>query len=1010
MAGKWLSEADRSRISGWPETVVETDLFTYFTLSEADRRLIAIRRRDSNRLGFAVSLCALRFLGFFPREDADIPGPVLTFLSAQLEVPPESRGRYATRGRTRTDHEMEILAALGYRRQTGPDRHELVKWLTQRALEHDRPMALLRMAAERLRAQRILRPGLDFLERDVASARFAAMEILWTNTRRLLTPKLKAELDSLLTAPEGKAETEGKEGTKLAWLKEAAVSHEPDEIKQTLAKIDWLVNLGVKQWNIGFFTPNRLKYLAGVGKRSNAQTIKRLRAPRRYPLLIAFLSELYAEALDTLIDQYDRFLFEIQSKSVREFEQLKAKAAVNADDRRRLLAQVGRILIDPKVPADKVRESVFGVVPESLLKRVITECDIEERPENDWPADRIASRINRIHQFSYLFLSTVAWKGVPEAASLIKAIRLVERTRGKGGRGLPEDAPTDFIPLKWRRFVCPEPKKIDLKYYELCALWELRTALRAGTIWAEGARRFADPARFLIRPRDWPKLKADVLVQTTNPATAGPRLKTLTEDLNAALTRLNKELDSGTHVRLDENGDLSLSRLDADARPFELESFRSLIVGRLPRVELAELLIEIDQRLRFSDQLIHVTNHKRVSDIAMPSLYAALLGLGGNFGPARMSQMTSLPEKSIANRTNLHLRRETLSAATAGIVNFCHRHPLTKSWGDGTLSSSDGQRFETSGKNLSSRPNPKYFGYGRGVTAYTWISDQYMLYGTKIISTNLRDATFILDGILDNQSDLPIREHTSDSHGYTEITFALFSLLGLQFSPRIKDLGSQRLYRIGKIPDSPASSLLEGKINTTLIERHWDDLLRLAGSLKLGFVSASSIISRLHAAPRKNPLVRALQEYGRLTKTLFIVRYLGSKDFRRRINGQLNRGEAEHALWAFIFTGRESKFHKHTLEDLNDQGECVSLIANAVQAWNTVYMAEILDQMRTEGHQIDESLLKYVSPHCYEHINPYGKISFPIQQIMERTGLRPLRDPQKENEDVDPEEENDRNR
>ncbi len=386
--------ADRNRLSGWPESVMEGDLLTYFTLNRTHRQLIAIRRRDANRFGVAISLCALRYLGFFPREDADIPQQVLTFLAVQLEIPPESRHRYADRGRTRTDHEMEIMASLEYRRQTGPDRHELLEWLTQRALEHDRPMALLRMAAERLRTQKFLRPGLDFLERDVASARFASMEILWVHTRRILTPQLKAELDSLLVAPDKNGETPAGEATKLAWLKEAAVACEPDHIKLTLAKIDWLVGLGVKQWDTGFFTPNWLKYLAGVGKRSNAQTIKRLRAPRRYPLLVAFLSELYAETLDTLINQYDRFLFEIQSRSIREFEQLKATAAVSADDRRRRLAQVGRILLDPKVPAEKVRESVFGVVPEGILKRVITECDIEERPENDWPADRIASRIN----------------------------------------------------------------------------------------------------------------------------------------------------------------------------------------------------------------------------------------------------------------------------------------------------------------------------------------------------------------------------------------------------------------------------------------------------------------------------------------------------------------------------------------------------------------------------------------------------------------------------------------
>jgi len=54
----------------------------------------------------------------------------------------------------------------------------------------------------------------------------------------------------------------------------------------------------------------------------------------------------------------------------------------------------------------------------------------------------------------------------------------------------------------------------------------------------------------------------------------------------------------------------------------------------------------------------------------------------------------------------------------------------------------------------------------------------------------------VLDGILDNETELPIAEHTSDTAGYTDLVFSLFDLLGLQFSPRLRDLGDQKLYRI----------------------------------------------------------------------------------------------------------------------------------------------------------------------------------------------------------------------
>jgi hypothetical protein len=101
------------------------------------------------------------------------------------------------------------------------------------------------------------------------------------------------------------------------------------------------------------------------------------------------------------------------------------------------------------------------------------------------------------------------------------------------------------------------------------------------------------------------------------------------------------------------------------------------------------------------------------------------------------------------------------------------------------LSSSDGQRFPTDGKIRNAKAIPKYFGYAKGVGIYTHTADQYSQFGSRIVSVHERDATYVLNEILANETDLPIYEHTTDTHGYTDLNFALFDLVGKQFSPRI---------------------------------------------------------------------------------------------------------------------------------------------------------------------------------------------------------------------------------
>ncbi|MGO8721592.1 MAG: Tn3 family transposase, partial [Acidimicrobiales bacterium] len=375
-------------------------------------------------------------------------------------------------------------------------------------------------------------------------------------------------------------------------------------------------------------------------------------------------------------------------------------------------------------------------------------------------------------------------------------------------------------------------------------------------------------------------------------------------------------------------------------------------------------------------------------------LYASVLAQACNLGPTRMARISDLTYQKLAWCTNWYIRDETLKAATTRLVNFQYHQPLSRLWGTGTLSSSDGQRFPVSGKVRMATALPRYFGYGKGVTFYTWTADQFSQYGTKVIPTTVRDATYVLDEILDNETELPLLEHTTDTAGFTEIVFALFDLLGLQFSPRIRDLGDQRLFRMERQNRHPRlGPRLKGRINRDRLLNNWDDLLRVAGSLKRGWVTSSLLIGKLQSYPRKNRLTRALQEYGRLVKTIFILRYLESEQLRRRIQTQLNKGEALHGLREFLLFANKGTLRKKQEEELMNQASCLNLVTNAVVTWNTVYMAAVIDRLRAEGKTVNEEDIARLSPARYEHINPYGKYRFEVEEGLSRSHLRPLRQP-----------------
>lgn len=231
MPVNFLSEAERSRLSQFPSAIPQSDLIQYFTLTQADLKQIQRLRRSENRLGFALQLCALRYLGFCPSDLQQVPLPVVDRLAQQLNLQAEDLTRYAQRSQTRTEHLQQIQAYLGFRDPVTRDFKQLAHWLSERAMEHDKPSLLFQLAAEKWHRDKLVRPGVTTLERMVSTARHQATLKTYRLLKPLLTRQRRTFLDQLLQ-PQASLKM-----TRLNWLRRPATTNSPSAILTAIAKI-----------------------------------------------------------------------------------------------------------------------------------------------------------------------------------------------------------------------------------------------------------------------------------------------------------------------------------------------------------------------------------------------------------------------------------------------------------------------------------------------------------------------------------------------------------------------------------------------------------------------------------------------------------------------------------------------------------------------------------------------------------------------------------------------------
>ncbi|WP_189544499.1 Tn3 family transposase [Streptomyces gelaticus] len=1030
MPVEFLTDEQAEAYGKFAEEPTRPELERFFFLDDEDRKLIAKRRGDHNRLGFALQMCTVRYIGLFLEDPLAVPWPVVEHLAEQLEIGDVSSiKRYTERQMTPYEHAWEIRETYGYHL------YEDHEWGRKfRAFLHGRawtthaegPKALFDHAAGWLHRNRVLLPGVSVLARQVAEVRRIADTRLHATVAKAAwraDAALPGDLVALLKTPEGKRYSE------LERMRRPPTRTTGTAMKGALQRVDDIAAFQLGRLKLDKVPPNRLSALARYGLGTKAPKLERTSEPKRTAMLTAVMRHLEAKAIDDALDLFEILMAtRLISTARRSTDKQRLSTLPQLEKSSRLVARAAKVIIEElelieetgcDVDVKALWKALEEVAPRAALSSAAATV-VSLVPEDDDTAETalrnaLALRYNTVKPFLALLGETSALGAATNGKRILTGVkRLPALARRKVGEKplLPREIDDKLVPPHWRKAVYANSElpegAVDRDAYVVCVLEQLFGALRRRDIFASPSHRWSDPRARLLKGKRWEAVREDVLIGLSLTEDAEEHLKELIGVLDATWKQMAERLaeagdDAKISIEVQPNGraKLNVEKLHALSEPKTLDWLRKRVEKMLPKIDLPDLLFEVHGWTGFLDAFVHLGDGKtRMKDLTT-SMVALLVSEACNIGmtPVVNPNYEALTRSRLVHVDQYYLRADTIAAANAALIEAQAKVPIVKFWGQGLLASVDGLRFVVPVRSISTAPSPKYFAKKNGITWLNAINDQVIGIGQMVVPGTPRDSLFILDALLNLDGGVKPEMVATDNASYSDMVFGIFKLLGYRFSPRFKDLEDQRFWK-AQMPDAepvggygPLEAIARNKVNVKKILTAWPDMLQVAGSLVTNQVRAYDLLRMFGSKDRPNPLGAAFAEYGRIAKTLHLLAVVDPMDdtYRRQMHKQLTVQESRHKLARDICHGKKGTIHQAYRDGMEDQLGALGLVLNAVVLWTTRYIDAAVAQLRAEGHEIRDEDVARLSPLKHKNLNVLGRYNFTASQPVD--GLRPLRDP-----------------
>ena len=770
-----------------------------------------------------------------------MPKVVIRFVAEQLAIR-DTRilQQYLRRKQTKLDHTRAIREHLGYKDFGAVEALHLRRFLYAKLLVADeRPIVLFDLCTRALVGRTVVLPGATTLARLVVRVRERVSQRLYRDLARRLSDEQKQALGELLVPPEGGRKTP------FDRLRTPPTRVSGPALVAALERVEAIHAVGVGDIPLHDIPESRLGGLSKYAEVAWAGQLAKLNRERCHATLLAFMQHLERSAADDALDIFDALMGSLGLKSGRKWRRERLRSLKDLDASALVLRDAVRVLFDSKVPDAEVRKAVFAHIPEAALLEADSRISELASPDGEADAQAWQNAGGVIGKFIGKLLTTLEFEATPSGKPLLAAMRWLART---GGRG--KEVPRDFVPRSWVAVLFPS-SGFDRAAYLVCLALQLQSALKRREVFLARSHRYADPRARLLQGEEWEVRRGEICRALGLSREPKPEIERLAQTLHDAYGRVLEQIGSDNAddaIQLEEVEGI-LTPVVAPIEPLpDSPTFKQLdrdVTARLPEIDLSELLMEVNAATGFCEAMPMASEGEpKLSDLAV-SICAVLVAEACNIGLKAVVQPgnPALSLGRLAWVQQNYVRADTLLSANARLVEAHSELPIVWRWGGGEVASADGLRFVVPVRSIYTGSNSRYFGAQRGITYYTLTSDQFTMLHGIVVPGTLRDSLYILATVLEQRTSLEPREIMSDTAGYSDVVFGLFHLLGYQFSPRLADLKDKRYWRIEREADyGPLDGLSRNKINTTVMAGYWDDLLRLAGSLKLGVVGATDIM------------------------------------------------------------------------------------------------------------------------------------------------------------------------
>ena len=411
--------------------------------------------------------------------------------------------------------------------------------------------------------------------------------------------------------------------------------------------------------------------------------------------------------------------------------------------------------------------------------------------------------------------------------------------------------------------------------------------------------------------------------------------------------------------------------------PVNIDRLKNEVKRRWGWTNLLDMLKETDLQTDFSRVFTSATGQfeRLPRDVLRKRLLLCLYAFGTNTGLSRIAA----GDDSVSHRDLQYVRRrfisnDALRAAIGEVANAIFQVRQPEWWGDETTAcASDGKKFGAWDQNLLTEWHIRY--RGPGVLVYWYVEKGSVCIYSQIKSCSSSEVAAMIEGVLRHCTSMQVTKQYVDTHGQSEVAFALTHLLGFSLMPRLKRIGSKKMYVPDKamLDELPSLSniLVRRPIDWELIQQQYDEMVKYATALRLGTADAEAILRRFTHSGIQHPTYRALQELGRARRTVFLCRYLHDEAVRREVQAGLNVIENWNSANTFIFYARSSELRTNKQEDQELSILSLHLLQICMVYINTLMLQQVLKEPEWQQRMGDVDR-RGLTPLFFRHVTPYG--------------------------------------